>query len=221
MSKVTVTLEDSEWSWITGSLNHHFDFWSNIVKFFESGEVVVDESTISGQNDVGEAKFLRDEYLRLFRLIQDARAKREFVENPGVTEVGAAPAELSVLESLKELSAWMREHTGHRDGTLDMLIRATGAMAGVVASGPATPGRTDYEYRTTCPKCNHRDCLVVFEVRHCASGQMLWPESKLTTDGFEVDTKDELPPSMDQSTTDEKVRCDSCGEIFDLVDLHN
>jgi len=43
-------------------------------------------------------------------------------EGKANTHLMAAAARL--LNSLQELSEWMREHTGPRDGTLEMLIRA-------------------------------------------------------------------------------------------------
>lgn len=40
--------------------------------------------------------------------------------------IAAAP---ELLESLIELSDWMRDHTGPGDGTLEMLVKAVAAIA--------------------------------------------------------------------------------------------
>jgi hypothetical protein len=40
--------------------------------------------------------------------------------------IASAPA---LLAALRELSEWMRSHTGPRDGTHDMLCRACAALA--------------------------------------------------------------------------------------------
>jgi hypothetical protein len=69
---------------------------------------------------------------------------------------------------------------------------------------------------TECPKCHVRDCLIVFEVKHPASGRTYHPGSKLEPDGFYFEPGSEW---KDASTEDEKIRCAVCGETFDLFDL--
>lgn len=70
-----------------------------------------------------------------------------------------------------------------------------------------------------CPKCHNRNCLTVYQVFLCAANKTIYPETKLTPDGFETDPEGEYAKYKDHSTENEKVRCDTCGEIFDLSDL--
>lgn len=76
------------------------------------------------------------------------------------------------------------------------------------------------QWTTECPKCRHRHTLVVFRVTLLATGETLYPETSLEPDGFIVDPECEYDHVKDQSTENEKVRCDSCREIFDLSDLY-
>lgn len=75
------------------------------------------------------------------------------------------------------------------------------------------------QWTEECPKCHNRECLTVFQVMMVATGETVYPETRLFKDGFIVDPTGDLKHLNDQSTTDEKVRCDTCGEIFELSDL--
>ena len=70
------------------------------------------------------------------------------------------------------------------------------------------------QWVSECPKCHNRQCLTVYEVTLVAVQKKHYIESPLLPDGFDVQTN-----FKDASTEDEKVRCDNCGEIFDLSDL--
>lgn len=75
------------------------------------------------------------------------------------------------------------------------------------------------QFRDECPKCHNRDCLTVFEFKLVATGKTEYADDvKLEPDGFDV--SEYLPEGVkDGSTEDEKVRCDTCGEVFTLDDL--
>lgn len=79
-------------------------------------------------------------------------------------------------------------------------------------------GDTYNQWHTDCPKCHNRDCLTVFEVTLAATGETHYPESRLMSDGFDVGVDDN--EMEDQSTEDERVRCDTCGATFFLTELH-
>lgn len=83
------------------------------------------------------------------------------------------------------------------------------------------PRRETDQWVDECPRCHHRDCLIVFKVTMVETGHAEYPETPLHPDGFEVDPRGELPHDMkDFSTQDEEVRCDSCGMVFALEDLY-
>ena len=71
------------------------------------------------------------------------------------------------------------------------------------------------QWTDECPKCHHRECLVVYEVTQASTGIVHQIESELYPDGFVFFPMDD----GGGSTEEEKVRCDSCGEVFDLSDL--
>lgn len=75
------------------------------------------------------------------------------------------------------------------------------------------------QWITECPKCHNRDCLTVFQVTLVATGETIYPETPLHSDGFVVDPENKYDHLKDQSTEDETVRCDTCGEVFELFEL--
>jgi uncharacterized protein YbaR (Trm112 family) len=68
------------------------------------------------------------------------------------------------------------------------------------------------QWATECPRCHGQDCLTVFEATISSTGEKFHPKSRLFADGFEAGDEN-------TSTEDEKIRCDSCGEMFELRDL--
>jgi ribosomal protein S27E len=74
------------------------------------------------------------------------------------------------------------------------------------------------QWRTDCPKCHNRDCLTVFAFTD-ATGKQRHPDARLCPDGFETGLPERFVKKHGGDTDKERVRCDSCGEIFTLDDL--
>lgn len=74
------------------------------------------------------------------------------------------------------------------------------------------------QWTTECPRChNQAHHLTVVEATLAATGRTIYPDTPLYPNGFEVPLS--IYRGKDASTEDEKVRCDNCGEIFELSDL--
>jgi hypothetical protein len=82
--------------------------------------------------------------------------------------------------------------------------------------GEIPPGAS---FSTTCPHCKQCGHLRVASVIMVATGKWREVDSKLGSDGFDVDPLGELGDMKDQSTTDETVLCTWCGKRCSLCDL--
>lgn len=75
------------------------------------------------------------------------------------------------------------------------------------------------QWRNDCPSCGKADCFRVVEARLVMTGDVIHPNTPLYPDGFIVDPDNAYDHLKDQSTEDERVKCENCDRIFDLSDL--
>jgi hypothetical protein len=70
---------------------------------------------------------------QVFRVMAGCHQIADTIEDNGKVDAWANAALIAsapdLLTALRELSEWMRSHTGPRDGTYDMLCRACAALA--------------------------------------------------------------------------------------------
>jgi hypothetical protein len=78
---------------------------------------------------------------------------------------------------------------------------------------PYTPRSPDAQWRTTCPRCG--EDLTVTQATLVYNGRIVWVDTPLCENGFEVPAAMDLP---DGSTTDEVVAC-AAGHLFALADV--
>lgn len=74
------------------------------------------------------------------------------------------------------------------------------------------------QWKTKCPICGTEEKLIVISAVLEATGHVIYPNSKLDSDGFEIDPALN-PDGKDFSTENERVKCKSCGARFDLSEL--
>lgn len=77
----------------------------------------------------------------------------------------------------------------------------------------------DAQWRTSCPACEEKDCLLVVEVT-LFDGVVFEPWTRLHADGFEVgawEWNDKY--AKNESTDEEKIKCEKCGARFSLGNL--